>query len=675
MKPVKKFIMGLLALTMLANLLFGCGGERTEGAVPTAPAQTSSPETQPPLPPLPSDGNPNDVTCKGTYSGAVDADTVVARSGSGALTNGQLQAWYWAAVASHREKTDVAQPDYEIPLDRQSCPMDSSVNSWQQYFLKAALQNWHTAQALYLQAQEVPLPVEEAFSPNEKWRAENMVDIPAMKYLYRENPYFQPNTMHQAWLDNIPTLLDTIAQEQGLADGEALAQEAFGTTKADLTEMVKLYNWAYMYDTNLSYYIETTDDEVESWFAEHEDEYAQQGITKDSGKYVTFRQILLVPEEREDYPGLTVEIAEDGTVTCGEELWLACEEDARDLIVKWVKHKRGRTEGIFGDFASKYSMDPSTAIDGGAFRQVEKGQMVEPIDNWIFEEGRKKLDYTTIRTKYGVHILCYCSDTDIWYARSQEDLTAQKQRQTILSAREGYDMTVTYSAITLGEKGSGISMDRLLYEDLAHERFPEVPLYLQQDYGHTMYGGYLLRTNGCGITSYAMLASYMVDDELTPPEMCARFGQYSTERGTDVTLMMYEAPAMGIYHRKTYDMDEALEALKDGHILISIQTPGYWTRGGHYIVVEKLNEDGTVQVRDSNIFNYKRIESHKQDKHTWESITEDNKTMWIIEKKLTRVPACSRCGDGHTRMLQEDYLCHKCRPALLRRDTYLGVVG
>lgn len=670
---MKSVVAVLLAMAIMAGVMSGCG-RSDDGALEVL--ETAIIETiEETLPPIPADGNPGDVTCKGTYSGVPDAEKTVATSGEGILTNGQLQAWYWAAVASYREKTNGQGPDFDVPLDRQSCDIDSSVNSWQQYFLKQALNNWHTAQALYNQAQEQPLPVEESFSPHEKWREENMVDIPAVKYLYRENPYFQPNTMHQAYLDHIPSMLAEIAAEQGYADGEAFAKTAFGATAEDLKEMITLYNWGYFYHTNQTYYIETDQQEVEQWYQDKEAEYAKLGIQRDSGFYVDFRQILLIPEASEDYPELTVQVGEDGIVTCDEVLWQECLERADELLRKWSRSGRPWSEGVFSDLANKNSADLGTAADGGAYRQVEQGQMIEPIDAWCFDEARKPKDYTVIRTEYGIHILYYVGASDIWEVRAEEDLMASKQRDLILAAQAQYPMTVTYSDITLSDAAGGVAMDRLLYADLAHERFPEVPLYLQQDYGRTMYGGYLLRTNGCGITSYAMLASYMMDDELTPPEMCARYGRYSTEHGTDVGLMMYEASAMGFYHRRTRDEEEALEALKDGHIIISIQTPGYWTRGGHYIVVEKMNEDGTVQVRDSNIFNYGRLEAHKQDKHTWESVTKNNKTMWIIDKKLTRVSACSRCGDGHTRMLQEDYLCHKCRPALLRRDTYLSVVG
>lgn len=113
-------------------------------------------------------------------------------------------------------------------------------------------------------------------------------------------------------------------------------------------------------------------------------------------------------------------------------------------------------------------------------------------------------------------------------------------------------------------------------------------------------------------------------------------------------------------------------------MVISVQTPGYWTRAGHYIVVEKMNEDGTVQVRDSNIYNYVRVSGHMEDKHTWLSVTGTSLGFWVFEKKAVRIPACSRCGEPEgvlESLLAEDYTCEKCHAALLRRDTYLTACG
>ena len=133
---------------------------------------------------------------------------------------------------------------------------------------------------------------------------------------------------------------------------------------------------------------------------------------------------------------------------------------------------------------------------------------------------------------------------------------------------------------------------------------------------------------------------------------------------------------MGFYLReKTYDVRAAKKALQDGHVVVSIQHPGYWTRGGHYIVCESINEEGLIQVRDSNIYNYMRVSAHKEDLHKWGHIIEDGSGYWIFDYKITRIPACSRCGtpEGITEsLLTGDYICEKCRPALLRRNTYLN---
>ena len=54
-------------------------------------------------------------------------------------------------VASYRQAAHETAPDFDKPLDTQPCEIDTSVASWQQYFLKRALNSWHSALALSLQ--------------------------------------------------------------------------------------------------------------------------------------------------------------------------------------------------------------------------------------------------------------------------------------------------------------------------------------------------------------------------------------------------------------------------------------------------------------------------------------------------------------------------------------------
>lgn len=88
--------------------------------------------------------------------------------------------------------------------------------------------------------------------------------------------------------------------------------------------------------------------------------------------------------------------------------------------------------------------------------------------------------------------------------------------------------------------------------------------------------------------------------------------------------------------------------------------------------------DIRIQVRDSNMHNYDRLEGHTIDSFPWATIRSHGACYWVYEYKLVNVPSCDRCGDpsGTTEtLLTGEHLCHKCGPALLRRSIYLETCG
>lgn len=608
---MKKMVPVLLALLLL---LSGC--ETLPEEVPETEAPATESTTVFP------DGNPDDVTCKGSYTGSVTG-VAVATVGGETLTNAQLQTWYWAEVAQWQQEDWEDGPDFNKPLEDQACSIDDSVNSWQQFFLKKALDRWHTAQALVIQSREIPLATEAAYQPDQEDHEAYLTDMPATRHLYGYDPYYSPNTLHQAYLDSLP--------EDGSAGG------TYG----------ELLNQGYMYFTQLSYSIEPTEEELAAYYEAHREEFSSRE------PLVDIRHIQLVPEDAGD-----------------ENSWLACEKEAKQLLSSWKNNDRC-SEGLFADLAHKHSADAGTASDGGGYQDLRRGQLLEALDVWCFDPARQAGDTAILRTEAGVHILYFSRSRTQGQQQAEKAYYVEKQLEILENARKNYPMEVDFSAITLTEGEAVTAPGDILYPDIAHERFPEVPLYLQQDYGDTLYGNYRLAISGCGITSLSMVASYMLDEEWTPPEMCALFGRYSHASGTDGMMFLYEPAGMGFYLREVcWSIQTAREALETGHVIISLQSPGYWTGGGHYIVIESITGDGMVQVRDSDIDNYHDIEAHKEDKHTWNSIITTAAGFWIFEEKVTHIDACTRCGTGGG--LLTDYLCRRCDPAVLRRETYLG---
>ena len=672
----------IVAAATALLLLSGCQNTPEElpqvlPAPPAATEETTVPpieETEPaptePEPTAPPDGNPDDVTCQGSYTGTVAEiaaykNTPVATIGKEELTNAQLQIYYQMAVSAYREAGHEVGPDFSKPLDTQLRDLDGMTVTWQQYFLQQALDTWQSHYAMAQRSKDEVLPLEEAYGRNEQKHAENLkTKIYNLNLLYGYNTDYRIADAHQAYLDSLESRIAELAIAKGYKTPAALANDfaGIGTNDTYLLDYARMMNEGYMLMTTLSYYMEPDVAAVESYFAAHEAEYAAAGITKD-GNYVNLRHILLTPD------------------SATPEGWEKCQKDADALLKKWAK---SRTEANFADLAFANSKDTGSSVNGGLYTNLAKGQLTQELDSWCFDPQRKAGDTTIIKTVDGYHILYLCAPSSIWYEHAERDLIASLIIQEISNTVEDYPMEVDYSAITLGLPGIDtlvLTPGDLLYPDIAHERFPVAPLYLQQDYPNTKYGNYSLVTYGCGVTTMAMLVSYMTDEEWTPPELCALYGRYCSEKGT-AHAMFTEVPTdRGFYCvDKVFTWKEALQALEDGYMVVSLQRNGYWTRGGHYLLLHNLleTEEGTmVQVRDSNIYNYKRLDGHTIGHFSLDTIPPNSRCYWIYQKKVTNLDACVRCAqptaESHvpTEMFASPYLCPKCEEALTRRNAFL----
>lgn len=679
MSAVAAVMISLLVLTGCQNTVENPPAEATAAVI----AETLPPETEPTEPPptSPPDGNPDDVTCKGSYTTeamevAQNAQKTVATIGDYELSNALLQIYYQMAVNTYRQAGHETAPDFSQSLDTQLCPLEGTAITWQQYFLQQALNSWQSHVAMVDRSKTAQLPLEEAYDRNEQKHEENLkTRIYNLDLLYGYNTDYEINEAHQTYLDSLPTLLEALAAEKGCTTTAALANQlaGIGTNDSYLLEYAQLMNEGYMYATTLSYYIEPTAEEVEAYFTENEAAYAQQGITRDN-RYVNLRQILLVPEN--------AAVAEDGTVTASDADWEACLASAEALMKKWKKDK---SEANFAQMAFDNSADTGSNINGGLYSNLSKGQLTQELDEWCFDEARQTGDTAIIRTDCGYHIVYFCAPTEVWYHQAEADLITGTLYREIAETVLKYPTTVDYSAICLGTPTSDqvlLTASDLLYPDIAHERFPVAPLYFQQDYPDTMYGNYSLVTYGCGVTTMSMLVSYMTDEEWTPPELCALYGKYCSQAGT-AHAMFTEVPIdRGFYCvERVFTWKEALAALEDGYMVVTLQRNGYWTRGGHYLLLHNLieTEEGTkVQVRDSNLYNYKRLEGHTTGYFDLDTIPSNSRCYWIYQKKVMNYDMCARCAEptdeSHVpyAMFAADYICAKCEEALLRRNAYLN---
>ena len=161
-----------------------------------------------------------------------------------------------------------------------------------------------------------------------------------------------------------------------------------------------------------------------------------------------------------------------------------------------------------------------------------------------------------------------------------------------------------------------------------------IPHYLQTDYKDVLYGGGSISSSGCGPTSFAMVASYLTGRTITPVDAVAWCGNtyYVAGAGTSWAYFPAAASHFGCGAvTQTADANAVLQALADGHPVISSQTRGLFTSGGHFIVLRGLTPGGKVLINDPNDNDRKNYINREFDMMSEIHVTSN--AYWIFEAK------------------------------------------
>lgn len=341
------------------------------------------------------------------------ADTVVATMGDEELTNAELQVFYWMQVYDfldyYGSYLSYVGLDYTKPFSEQVMSGEDGL-TWEQYFLEAALKNWQRYEALGIMADADSYEMETELSD---------------------------------YLENLPESLKASAEDYGYETVDEMIQYDMGpgANAVAYENYVQVYYKGYSYFSAEFAKMDPTDDEIEAYFARNEETLANSGITKDSGKWVDARHILVIPEG-----GTT---GEDGTtVTYSDEEWEACREKAQGILDQWLAGEA--TEESFAALANELSEDTGSNTNGGLYQQMYKNQMVEEFEDWCFDDSRQYGDYGLVQTPYGYHVMFFVSSVDQWYETSRSNLMSETMDNRVNETIEANPMKVNYNKIVLG---------------------------------------------------------------------------------------------------------------------------------------------------------------------------------------------------------------------------------
>lgn len=132
--------------------------------------------------------------------------------------------------------------------------------------------------------------------------------------------------------------------------------------------------------------------------------------------------------------------------------------------------------------------------------------------------------------------------------------------------------------------------------------YDAVPNFYETDYPDIRYGTGSFAENGSGITSVAMVASYLTGYEYRPDQLAQWFASYT---GNQIQTLEHISEELRLPCQRAENFHVARQALRDGKVVIALMgSSSVFTTGQHFIVLTGINEAGKITVNDPNRNNY-----------------------------------------------------------------------
>ena len=216
------------------------------------------------------------------------------------------------------------------------------------------------------------------------------------------------NEVTDATMADAKETADSIAA--AVEDGADFAETVAGEIEdAEITEYTNAFGYTVDYSFN---------DDMAEWLLDSSRSEGDIGVieSEGSGYYVI---VFHSRNDNSSYNGVSfrhILVQVDDTDSDGEfseEEIQTAEDSINSIYDQWVED--GETEDAFADLANSRSDDSSSTGTGGLYEHVAMNQMVDPINEWIFDSSRQPGDTEIIyveSTNYTGYHLVYFVGTD-----------------------------------------------------------------------------------------------------------------------------------------------------------------------------------------------------------------------------------------------------------------------
>ena len=278
------------------------------------------------------------------------------------------------------------------------------VSTWQEFFLQAALTDWHKYASLAQEGRKAG------------------------------------HVMSQESADAMNDLMEQVEKnwvEDGHASLDAMVKAELGAlcSEADYRSYLETYYYAIDYFETHYNAMEPTEEETEAYFQANA---GTLSFTKDDKKH-NVRHILIEPQ------GGTTD--EYGYTTYTEEEMAACKAEAQKILDSW-----NGTEDGFASLAKEKSADPGSAENGGMYEELTSAtSFVEEFKEWYLDPERKPGDTGLVQSSYGYHIMFYSSGATIWQEQCKALCWQEKSGEFTEKIKAAWPVTLQEENIALAQ--------------------------------------------------------------------------------------------------------------------------------------------------------------------------------------------------------------------------------
>jgi len=142
------------------------------------------------------------------------------------------------------------------------------------------------------------------------------------------------------------------------------------------------------------------------------------------------------------------------------------------------------------------------------------------------------------------------------------------------------------------------------------------------------YGGGTISSSGCAIVCLSMVTSYLNGEVVTPLDIVDFTGNRYYQPGAGSTWSIFPAVSSNYGYSCSNlgkNTSALIDALQSGHPVIASMGPGTFTKGGHFIVLKGITEDGKILVNDPNDNDRK---NHNNTEFNLNTIITESKNFW-----------------------------------------------